>query len=1233
MLRTVFILLLLSSAYLSAQVSKDFCDYTSSENMLILSKTAEDKLASNSVRKISKTHDGYILIATYNGLSIYDGQEFINLNKENTKNLKSNSIRDFCYAKDSSIWLATQKGISLYKNFEVTRLKSLSELDEYSVQKIICDQNGTIWLGTLANGLFNYKDNKLTKIENLPGIEKSGISVLYNDPEGKVWVGTENEDLYCFENGEAQTILVPKNANGVFSALCDSEGIYYFGTRNGIYTLKNNKLTLLNKNINFINDIKEDKLGGVWFATNSGLFYFNKKLNSFMNFSKVKILNKQIVQSVYFDDENIMWVSTYRKGFIQIRTSPFANYPFKNSNINETPSSILTHSNGTIWVATDEESIYELKNGVYRKIKIKTNLEGARIKDLFQDKDGGIWVCTYGGLLHIKNGKETLIGGSEDFPDKTIRHILQDKDGNYWIGTRQSGIYKISPDYKVLERHNTDNDLSSNYVLSMTLHNDDLYVSTKGGIDIISNHKVIKHYDQNSGLAENLVFDLYIDKDDVLWAATIQGLSRIKNENITNYTESNGLIINKIFSVLEDNFGYMWLPTIKGLMRIEKKQLNDYAADSTIKIRCAFYNHDDGIYDAQYVGATHLLKSDDGKILFNTISGISILDPQLLNEQNSKPKILINRLTTEKNTYYNFDRVELLSGTKYVEFAYSYIDFINPGKATFRYKLIPFEEEWVKNKNERKIQYTNLSPGEYEFVIEAVPVLGKGKPIFSRIKFQMLPEFYQTLWFQFLVIFVFIALVVLIYMMRMRASRINQIKLENEIKERTKEITQQKEEIGQKNEEILLHQSQIEKAFVNLKLLSDLGREITSHLTLEEISSTVYQNVNSIMDSTIFGIGIYNTDSNEIEFNSSIFKGSVIPAFSIPVNKKDCLLNQCFVKGEEIVVNDAQKELSKDIISFPKTSSIQAISSLVVFPIKIENKTIGLITTQSYRKNAYSDYHFNMLSSLSVYVGIAIENSKTYKKINEQKNELLKVNAAKDKMFSLIGHDLRGPVGTIKSFLDLILENPEMAESGQTLVILKTMQQSLGSAYNLLDNLLLWARSQRGEIDFNPINFIITQPVDESINLIIETAKNKNIELVKEMNYSGNVYGDQVMITTVLRNLISNAIKFTPKEGKITIRTDLKVIEQEGVQIELSEISVIDTGIGISDEMIDRILKPTDTYSTLGTDKEQGSGLGINICMDFLNRHKRKLFIENNKEKQTDKEGSTFRFYLPIKSN
>ena len=295
----------------------------------------------------------------------------------------------------------------------------------------------------------------------------------------------------------------------------------------------------------------------------------------------------------------------------------------------------------------------------------------------------------------------------------------------------------------------------------------------------------------------------------------------------------------------------------------------------------------------------------------------------------------------------------------------------------------------------------------------------------------------------------------------------------------------------------------------------------------------------------------------------------------------------------------------------------------------MKRKVVGILTVQSFRKNSYSDYHINLLRNLAVYIAIALENSKNYQKLNQQKDELQKVNAAKDKMFSIIGHDLRGPVGTIKTFLDLLIENPELTNTEDTLNILKTMQQSLGSAYTLLDNLLLWARSQRGQIEFKPEIFDIKGSVEESINLVAESSKAKNIRIRHKLGGETLVFADQIMITTVLRNLISNAIKFTPPDGEIRIEAKNLVVQKPDGHVELVEIQVIDNGIGIRDEDIEKILRPNEMFTTPGTDKETGSGLGLSICIDFLSKHHKQLFIEKNNGKgDKPAHGTTFKFLL-----
>jgi len=1224
MLRTFSILfLVLINISLSAQTFSKHCNEERNSNFVIVNRTVKDNLGSNSIRKINKLKEGYIFLAGYNGISLYDGETFINFNADNSNGLLSNTIYDFCNTPDSSIWLASQKGVSIYKNLRISRLKALKPIENYSIQKIVCDTDGAIWIGTQTHGLYLYQNGKLEKINFLPDLEKNIMSILYADKTGKIWVGTEIGDLYYFykNSPKIHPVIIPKIANGVFSALYDSKENYYFGTRNGVYTFENDTFKLLNSDINFINDIVEDKFGGIWFATNSGLYCYNRKNNKFSNFVYDNGIKRQIIQSIYFDEDNIAWVSTYRKGFLQIRPSAFINYPFDKQGIDEVPSSILIHKKN-IYVGTDEGNLYLVKRDKIEKVPLKTTLKGGRIKGLYLDKDGSFWVCSYSGLLHIKNGKETLYGGTRDFPDMTIRYMTQDDKGNYYVATRQTGIYKLSKDYKVIGHYNTSNGLSSNYILSLTYQNNTLYVSTKGGIDIIKGGKIIKQYTDLTGLPDNMVFGLYIDTN-VIWAATIRGLARIKNDKITTFNKSNGLKLSKVFSVAEDKFGYLWLPTVKGLMRVEKKQLNEYTNNQETEIRCALYDESDGIYDEEYVGATHLVKDEEGNIYFNTIKGISKLIPSILTKQQSIPKLIINKLITKRDTFYHSQNIILEPGTQYVNLSYSYIDFVNSRKVRFRHKLIPFENNWVKS-NDRVIKYTNLPPGNYSFIVEAIPEIGKVKRSVAQLNFIISPTFYQTRRFKLLIGLSVLLIIYIIYLIRMKTIKAYQKNLEKEIKERTKEITKKNSEIAKQNEEILLHQYQLEQAYINLKLLSELGREITTHLKPAEISTVVYKNLIGIMDVSVFGIGIYNEENKEIFFDTCIFKGKIIPKVVIPANDENYLLSRAYKNNEDIIINNVQSELSRDIVIFPKSSTIQAVSSIIALPVKTKDKTIGVVTTQSYRKNAYSDYHINMLKSLSVYLGVAIENAKIYEEINRQKDELQRVNAAKDKLLSIIGHDLRGPVGTIKSFLDILLENPEMADTKQIRVILKTMQESLGSAYNLLDNLLLWARSQRGKVNFKQELFPISQPIDESFSLVMGMAKNKEIKLIKEINYSGNVYADQLMITTVLRNLISNAIKFTPHKGQITVSTNLAEADEKNGML-MAEIMVSDTGIGISDEVINQILTGNDTFSTLGTDKEKGSGLGINICIDFLKKHNQKLIIENRKEG-----GSIFKFRLAV---
>jgi len=250
---------------------------------------------------------------------------------------------------------------------------------------------------------------------------------------------------------------------------------------------------------------------------------------------------------------------------------------------------------------------------------------------------------------------------------------------------------------------------------------------------------------------------------------------------------------------------------------------------------------------------------------------------------------------------------------------------------------------------------------------------------------------------------------------------------------------------------------------------------------------------------------------------------------------------------------------------------------------------------------------------------------KAEKKIQKQYEQLKELNATKDKFFSIIAHDLIGPFNTMLGFSDLLVNKFEKFDVQKQKKFISFISENIQNTFKLLENLLLWSRSQRDIIKFNPkeINFYLLS--NEVVDLLNQTAKNKSITIKNEIPKNIIVKADKNMLATIIRNLISNAIKFTPKGGIIEIGVETRrgVSLQHGVS--LHEIYVKDTGIGINKENQAKLFKIEDNISTKGTNNEAGTGLGLILCKEFVGKHGGKIWVESKEGK-----GSKFIFTLPV---
>jgi signal transduction histidine kinase len=231
--------------------------------------------------------------------------------------------------------------------------------------------------------------------------------------------------------------------------------------------------------------------------------------------------------------------------------------------------------------------------------------------------------------------------------------------------------------------------------------------------------------------------------------------------------------------------------------------------------------------------------------------------------------------------------------------------------------------------------------------------------------------------------------------------------------------------------------------------------------------------------------------------------------------------------------------------------------------------------------------------------------------------KVVKVNGMeKDELYGILAHDLKGPIGNIKVLLDFLANEPDLVDKKSYKELMSNVKQSADSIHELLENFLFWTKLQKADIQFNPVRIDLQNLVIENINLLKSTAYTKDISLSMKLEAGSIIFGDEYMITTILRNLIYNAIKFTPEGGSIEVSSH---INEKAVHV-----SVQDNGMGIKEENIEKLFRPEIHFSSRGTCNEKGSGIGLTLCKEFVEKNGGEISVASKINK-----GSTFKFTVP----
>jgi signal transduction histidine kinase len=308
-----------------------------------------------------------------------------------------------------------------------------------------------------------------------------------------------------------------------------------------------------------------------------------------------------------------------------------------------------------------------------------------------------------------------------------------------------------------------------------------------------------------------------------------------------------------------------------------------------------------------------------------------------------------------------------------------------------------------------------------------------------------------------------------------------------------------------------------------------------------------------------------------------------------------------------------------------KAAIERGYASSLVLPLLSDEKSFGAISIYSREPDPFSESEIDLLRILAddlaygiTYLRLAQSERESMTVIKESEAKLKELITTKDKFFNIVAHDLKNPFTSLLGSSELLIDNINSMSVENIRKLALILNDSARSGFSILQNLLDWSRSQTGLLIYNPEDTNLKSIIDENIeNLKLQTST-KGISLTADLTDKIIIHSDRNMINTVLRNLLSNAVKYTHKNGKVVVE-----VLQSSKEI---MVSVKDTGTGMTKEKVDSLFRLENSLSTPGTEKEQGTGLGLKLCKEFTERLGGRIWVVS-KEGQ----GSEFKFTIPLK--
>ena len=991
--------------------------------------------------------------------------------------------------------------------------------------------------------------------------------------------------------------------------------------------------------------IVQDKRGVIYFGNNVGVLEYDG-----VSWRLIKTPN--IVRSLAIDSTGRIYVGL-NADFGYLHTDSLGNYQYRSLK-EKIPSQHFEfndlweiHVSGKQVFFLSAEKIFILHN---EKFKVVYPKESFHLSFLFNHSY--YVIESEQGLMTYKNDSLQLIEGGDRF-DKDIYAILPYSQNKILLATRTQGVWISSPQennklHKPAGFKAVDKFLNQHSISCGTVLNHGLFAlgTLSGGIIVFNSKGSIQTiYNTGSGLLNDVIGGLYYDNNKQLWAALDNGISLVQsNLPFQRFSTNNGLVgdpysidyFNNLLYVCtsqylclqnpDGNFetipgtegqnwqllevnGKLLLANVNGLMEIKEKQAIPLIKDISFLNLCRLKNKPDFLLAGLYEGGVCLLEYDqntwkiknpikgfskdaylivqdkEGYIWVTTYSVLHKLD---LNETMDSVISVMECAIKHGLPTNSFDPYLLNSG--------EVVFFGEKGVYRYRSATNTFEQHPdFKMLNGSISAFRQSKNGDIWFEEEkAAGIYEKGVLKYINGNYQLFKQAFY---------------------------KFNDYLME-----------------GSYNFYVAPDSTVFMgtiKSLIQYNPIQKVDYNIPFHTIIRKVFSK---------DTLLFG----GTTENANEFES--IKGTLIP-----YKKNDLVFHYAASFYEDVEKNKySYRLIGSDTtwsawVSDVKKEYTNLREGKYTFEVKSKNqyKVIGSIATYSFRILppwhrtwwAYALYVLALILLIFFILklalrrvvkakirieGIVLERTSEImlqkEEIQSQAEELKVANNTKDKFFSIIAHDLKSPFSTLIGFSNLLLEKHRKYDDEKKEKMIKYINNIAISAFKLLENLLTWARIQSGRISYSPEKMLLGILLVEILYEFQAQADKKEIQVLNKISDTEIIFADKNMIATVFRNLISNAIKFTRKNGTIEIGSEK---QQNG---NFFEISINDSGVGIPKNKIYDIFRIDKNTSTLGTDNETGTGIGLSLCKEFVEKHGGKIWVDSEEGK-----GSKFKFTVPLK--